>query len=284
MKLSNVLTVAVISLAACQLLDAPAGTSGGTGGVVGGGAGGTGEVALTAIGPAPVANHGDSVTFTLYGQGFGNGLRVFFRNRSSDTEIRASNIRVVTATHAHAEVVLGTKAMSWYVSVSSATGPRSSEMAFRVIGDDYPDSLKGKPCSYSASDQFGFVPRNCTSFVAWRLSEDGAAFPGSAGVTYTCSDGRTLTAWSHARCWDEAAKARGYVVNHTARVGSIAQWNNVGVSVNGAPIGHVAYVVAVFLDSQEVLIEEYNLDVACGYSVRRLRIDQVENFIHIRDA
>lgn len=241
-------------------------------------------VSLTAFGPYPVANHGDSITFTLYGQGFADGLRVFFRNRSGDVEMRGASIRVITPTHAHARVALGTKAMSWYVSVASVTGPRSSEMAFRVIGDDYPDSLKSKPCSYSASDQFGFVPRNCTSFVAWRLSEDGAAFPGSVGVTYTCSDGRTLTAWSHARCWDEAATARGYVVDHAPRVGSIAQWNDVGASVGGAPTGHVAYVVGVFLDSQEVLIEEYNLDVACGYSTRRVPIAQIENFIHIRDS
>lgn len=248
-----------------------------------GGGGGT-PVTLTGIGPYPAANHGDSLTFTLYGTGFASGLRVFFRHGSTETEIKAANIRVVAATHAHAEVMLGTKAMSWYVSVSSATGPRTSEMVFRVIGDDYPDSLKGKPCSYSASDQFGFVPRNCTSFVAWRLSEDGAVFPGSASVSYACSDGRTLTTWSHARCWDEAAKARGYVVDHSPRVGAVAQWNDVGVTVNGAPTGHVAYVAAVFVDSQEVLIEEYNLDVACGYSTRRVPIAQVENFIHIRDA
>lgn len=266
-------------LVACQSLEPANPSAGGSGG-----AGGAAAFSFTGIGPYPVANHGDSITFTLYGHGFAPGLRVFFRNRSTDTEISASNIRVVAATHAHAEVALGTKAMTWYVSVASATGPRSSEMVFRVIGDDYPDSLKGRPCSYTASDQFGFVPRNCTSFVAWRLSEDGAAFPGSASVTYTCSDGRTLTAWSHARCWDEAAKARSYVVDHTPRVGSIAQWNDVGVTVKGAPSGHVAYVVAIFLDSQEVLIEEYNLDVACGYSVRRLRIDQVEQFIHIHDA
>lgn len=267
-------------LVACQSPGEPASASGSDPG----GTGGPALFSLTGIGPYPVENHGDSITFTLYGHHFEPGLRVFFRNRSTDIEVTASNIRVVTTGHAHAKVALGTKAMTWYVSIASATGPRSPEMWFRVIGDDYPDSLKGKPCSYSATDQFGFVPRNCTSFVAWRLSEDGAAFPGSTGVSYTCSDGRTLTTWSHARCWDEAAKARGYAVNHTPSVGSIAQWNDVGAIVNGAPTGHVAYVAAVFLDSQEVLVEEYNLDVACGYSVRRLRFDQVENFIHIRDA
>jgi hypothetical protein len=252
----------------------------------GGGGGGAnlGPASVTALGPNPVANHGASVTITLYGHGFGRGLRVFFRSRSSDTEIQTSNIRVIDSTHAHAEVILGTKAASWYVSVAGNVSPRSAEIVMRVIGDDYPADLKAKPCDDSSSDSFGLVARMCESFVAWRLTEDGATFASSDGVSYVCSDGRTLTQWSHARCWDEAAAARGFGVDRTPRVGSIAQWNDAGVVVDGAPSGHVAYVAAVFLDTQEVLIEEYDADEACTYSSRRVRIDQVEHFIHIHDA
>lgn len=231
-----------------------------------------------------MANHGASVTITLYGHGFGSGLRVFFRNRSLDKELDSGDIRVIDSTHAHAEMVFGTKAASWYVSVAGTGSPRSAEMAFRVVGDDYPDSLKSKPCADSSSDQFGLVARTCTSFVAWRLTEDGATFADSDGVSYVCSDGRTLTRYSHPRCWDEAARARGLVADRTPRVGSIAQWNTVGNSIDGAPSGQVAYVAAVYTDAQEVLLEEYNSSVSCGYSTRLVRIDDVENFIHIHDA
>jgi hypothetical protein len=157
---------------------------------------------------------------------------------------------------------------------------------FRVVGDDYPDSLKTRPCTGAgtSTDQFGFIASTCSGFVAWRLTEDGAIFANSDGVSYVCSDGRTLTSYSHPRCWDEAARARGLVVDHVPRVGSIAQWNVGGDPIDGAPSGQVAYVAAVYSDTQEVLLEEYDVGVACGYSSRRVRIDQVENFIHIRDA
>jgi hypothetical protein len=209
---------------------------------------------------------------------------VFFRNRSQEQEVNAADIRVIDSTHAHAEVNLGTRAASWYLSAAGPGSPRSAEIVFRVVGDDYPDSLKTKPCADTSSDQFGFAPRTCASFVAWRLTEDGASFADSDGVSYMCSDGRTLMRYSHGRCWDDAARARGFVVDHTPRVGSIAQWNVAGDSIDGASRGHVAYVAAVYADTQEVLLEEYNFAVSCGYSSRRLRIDEVENFIHIHDA
>jgi surface antigen len=242
------------------------------------------DLSLSDLGPDTIPTSPRSITLTLSGHDFTPELRVFLRNHARAIEVSRDDIRFIDSTRVEADVFLGAKAASWYVSVASGgRGRRSREIAFRVIGDDYPDSLKAKPCSYKASDQFGFVPGNCTSFAAWRLTEDGATFANSQVPSYVCSDGRTLTTWNHARCWDDAARAKGYAVDHTVRVGAIAQWNDAGYTVNGAPVGHVAYIAAVYPTTGEVLIEEYNFAVSCKYSTRRVKIVDIENVIHIHD-
>jgi surface antigen len=143
----------------------------------------------------------------------------------------------------------------------------------RHVGNDYPASwIIGPPCG-SGGDAYGFVRSNCTSFVAWRLDRDGKRIANQHGQSYTCSDGRTLSSWSHARCWDESARRLGLRVDKSPVVGAIAQWNS-------GTYGHVAYVAAVYPATGEVLIEEYNWGSACRYGTRRIPITTVENFIH----
>jgi surface antigen len=50
---------------------------------------------------------------------------------------------------------------------------------------------------------------NCTNYAAYRLAQNGAANPGNLGDAYS---------------WDNSAAAKGFPVNGTPVVGSIAQW------------------------------------------------------------
>jgi surface antigen len=146
-------------------------------------------------------------------------------------------------------------------------GPGTSPKCLR--GDDYPD----KSWTMDVADQWSFAARNCTSFAAWRLNQDGIAFTNQyGGVT-----------WSHARYW--ASVAAGLTpstsrprtwVDHVAERGAIAQWN--AASWNNY-YGHVAYVAGI-LTSGNIVLEEYNFTVGGGYDYREVSPSTVDNFIH----
>jgi surface antigen len=121
-----------------------------------------------------------------------------------------------------------------------------------------------------AFDPWGFVARQCTSYVAWYLNAHGVPFglrtrgPVGEGLFTSASD------------WDRAARAAGFAVRPVPAVGSIAQWD-AGESSPPAPspasaddadaggyrpltargYGHVAVVQRV-LDDGAVVISEYN--------------------------
>lgn len=122
--------------------------------------------------------------------------------------------------------------------------------------NDYPYASS----STSGVDPWNFYNRQCTSFAAFRVNWNGT------------STGQTFTNWylgqhfGDAHLWDDAAYAAGVPVYSTPAVGRIAQWNK---SVGGAgPLGHVAYVSAVYSDGS-ILVEEYNV-IAYAYGTRRL--------------
>jgi surface antigen len=119
-------------------------------------------------------------------------------------------------------------------------------------------------------DPWGFVARQCTSYVAWYLNTHGVPFglrtrgPAGEGLFTSASD------------WDRAALAAGFAVRSTPVVGSIAQWD-AGETSPPAPspasaddvdaaryrpltargFGHVAVVQRV-LDDGAVVVSEYN--------------------------
>jgi surface antigen len=72
---------------------------------------------------------------------------------------------------------------------------------------------------------------NCTNFSAYRLSLDGIRNPGNLG---------------NAESWDNNARAKGFAVDQSPRVGDIAQWNS----------NHVAYVDWVSADGNQIAISE----------------------------
>jgi surface antigen len=93
---------------------------------------------------------------------------------------------------------------------------------------------------YHESDPWRYDVRNCTSYVAWRISQEfGISIPG----------------WGNASNWDIAAHAAGYKVTGIdadktkAEPGDIAEWDS----------NHVAFVESVNPDGS-VNVAEYNHD------------------------
>ena len=135
-------------------------------------------------------------------------------------------------------------------------------------GNDYPyagQSYGTYRPAYDA-DPWQFWYRECTSFVAWRLNQDGVEFHNYYGGPH----------WGNADGWDDAARSLqssnpglGVRVDKTPRAGAVAQWNSM----------HVAYVAAVHNDGY-VTIEEYNRSYDGRYGYRRIPASSVENYIH----
>lgn len=126
-----------------------------------------------------------------------------------------------------------------------------------VLGDDYPTTLK-KSAPDSMVDNWTMYNRECVSFVAWRLhAQNHFELPVGFG-----------SAWQ----WGSQAKSRGYRVDNTPSVGSVAWF--------GA--GHVAWVAEVSGDN--VVIEEYNYNYNYNYYRRTVNTRDVSGFIHFKDV
>lgn len=138
--------------------------------------------------------------------------------------------------------------------------------------NDYPHYLRAQPRD-ALVDPWYFYNRECTSFVAWRLTNDNRLpFSNSWGGVH----------WGNAYQWAAAARALGFPVNTTPSVGAVAWWNAGSAS---SRLGHVAWVAQVYSD-RSILIEEYNYVSAGNYSQRRLypgTYSWPTDFLHVGD-
>lgn len=132
-------------------------------------------------------------------------------------------------------------------------------------GDDYPPAWRDAPIS-SVYDSWGYPNRQCTSFVAWRLSARNGT-----RLAITAGDAGT---------WDEAL-APYYRVDALPAVGAVAHWNPNESSggLTAGPAGHVGWVQAVHPDGS-VTVEQYNLGSDGRYVQYRTR---ALRYIHVRD-
>lgn len=118
----------------------------------------------------------------------------------------------------------------------------------------------------SLGDPWGFVWRNCTSFVAWRMQERNrmAGFSNSFGGQH----------WGNAEHWDDAARALGYRVDSVPAIGAVAQ-------TDAGRVGHVAWVSAI--GPGTVTIEEYNHSLPGGYGTRTVPVGDFR-YLHLDDV
>ncbi len=117
----------------------------------------------------------------------------------------------------------------------------------------------------SIGDPWGFVLRNCTSFVAWRLQERNRLdFSNAFGGRH----------WGDARNWDDVARALGYRVDSVPAIGAVAQTDD-------GRVGHVAWVSAI--GPGTVTIEEYNHASPGGYGSRTVPVGSFR-YLHLADV
>lgn len=98
----------------------------------------------------------------------------------------------------------------------------------------------------SIPDSWGMYLRQCVSYTAWRVANDGKYMPYWGGH-------------GNANQWDDNARADGIPVNNTPKRGAI------GVS-NAGYYGHVVYVESVNSNGT-INISQYNADWSGTYSV-----------------
>ncbi|WP_165355030.1 CHAP domain-containing protein [Nocardioides oleivorans] len=118
----------------------------------------------------------------------------------------------------------------------------------------------------SIGDPWGFVLRNCTSFVAWRLHERNGmtSFSNSLGGEH----------WGNASNWDDVARRLGYRVDDVPAIGAVAQTDD-------GRVGHVAWVSAI--GPGTVTVEEYNHAVPGGYGTRTVPVGDFR-YLHLDDV
>ncbi len=113
---------------------------------------------------------------------------------------------------------------------------------------------------------------NCTNYAAYRLSKNGAANPGNLG---------------NAGDWATNARAKGFRVDSTPKVGSIAQWSSTSSYAPGS--GHVAYVEAVNGSTISLSDSNYKLTARSRGGSSRWTVTRGEGqypnaFLHIKDV
>jgi len=170
-------------------------------------------------------------------------------------------VRLATKQQVAAGVLAATASAG---SSSGSVGPTLSN-ATPAANDDYPAAWRDAPQD-SLFDPWGYPNRQCTSFVAWRLSNANRATlpvrPGDAGT------------------WDDVLAP--YVrIDATPAVGAIAHWNP-GEAFGGlvaGPIGHIGWVQAVHPDGS-VTVEQYNLGADGRYVQFRTRAPR---YLHVKD-
>ena len=155
------------------------------------------------------------------------------------------------------------------VVMTSLVGAQTAHATSGI--DDYPPRLK-RAAQDSLVDPWLFYNRECTSFVAWRLTNDG-------GIAF--SNYYLGKHWGDASNWKHAAAQAGITVNEIPAVGAVAWWR---AGSAGSSRGHVAWVESV--SATAITIEEYNYLERGGYDTRT--IDSASDvwpsaFIHIGD-
>lgn len=143
----------------------------------------------------------------------------------------------------------------------------------RASVDDYPSRLKDALQDSISPDDWKFMNRECTSFVAWRMVNNNGFKEFNNYIT-----GQGEERLGDATKWGPRAQAAGYAVDITPAKGAVVWWKS----------GHVAWVESYNTAAGTVSIEEYNHKRDGKYGTRTLDIkNDIEKkggyFIHFKD-
>jgi Surface antigen len=155
-------------------------------------------------------------------------------------------------------LLIGSVVVTSVLGVGFFTPPTLTSAA--VVGDDYPTRWKNAALD-SVADSWGMYNRECTSFVANRLSSVNKFNLNRGGLNW------------NANMWGTNARAQGYAVNKTPGIGSVAWWSGKF---------HVGWVAEI--SGNQVRLEEYNNPAGTGrYNTRWINKDAVDGYIHFKD-
>jgi surface antigen len=150
----------------------------------------------------------------------------------------------------HAQVVARQAAQA-RSGAYSTVGPQQA-------GDDYPWRASGGGLS-----PLGYVTRQCTDFVAWRINRDhGTTGPYAYVWANMTPNGGSASRWASA--WN----ANGWQTSNTPVNGAVAWFG-----------GHIAYVKSVNGDGT-VSLEEYNWNGSAAYHTRTIAASSVNLFLY----
>lgn len=184
-------------------------------------------------------------TQALTGQASNSQEQTGSKSISSSAISKTTTSQTITSTGQHR---ISNQASTTSVQTSST---RSSTTGSIALGDNYPYKVGWQV------DPWGMYTRQCTSFVAYRLSTvNGFTLP---------------RAYGNADVWGTRARSEGYRVDMTPALGAVAWWNTM----------HVAWVTAI--DGDRVEIEEYNFNYTTNYNRRWIPKNSVSGYIHFKD-
>lgn len=145
------------------------------------------------------------------------------------------------------------------------------------------------------ADYLGFYKCECTSYVAWKVSEEGTKLRNAGmevnGVwknigSYLSDDGGYKSRFSNAHNWENAVATIGVPYDNTPHVGDIAVWE-----AGRSSVGHVAYVESV--NGGKVTVSEYNYNnnhkpnsrsFYINKAYNRYSNDKANHYIHVKSA
>jgi surface antigen len=155
----------------------------------------------------------------------------------------------IADTHAQ---VLARKAAQARAGAYSTVGPRQA-------GDDYPWRASGGSLS-----PLGYVTRQCTDFVAWRINRDH----GVTGAPWAYVWANMTPNGGSASRWASAWNSHGWQTSSIPVTGAVAWFG-----------GHVAYVKSANGDGT-VTLEEYNWNGDASYHTRTIASTSVSLFLY----
>ncbi|MFT4122201.1 MAG: CHAP domain-containing protein [Microbacteriaceae bacterium] len=143
-------------------------------------------------------------------------------------------------------------------AAAASSGSYSTVSGTRAAGDDYPWRTS------SGLSPLGYIIRQCTDFVAWRLNQDAGSTSGNYKLTWSVM----TPGGGSASQWASQWKRNGWKTSHTPVKGAVAWFYG----------NHVAYVKSVSGD--EVNLEEYNWNGDGAYHTRTIPADEVALFLY----
>lgn len=164
----------------------------------------------------------------------------------------------------------------------------TAEHIFSQASYPYPNAVSccdDRDICQNNADPWGFIKRECTSYVAWKVNranaQDGGPYPfynnmtGNGANAVWCPSGSvtvyecdpTSGRLSNACRWDDLLEDEGYFSSPYPVPGAIAHWE-AGQQGASSCAGHVAYVDSVLPDGRAVVSEYNGPNSSCSFQSR----------------